>query len=192
MTVLNSYLSFDTNVFAGFSEFPNLHPLVVHFPIVLLLVAFLTQLASFFFMRREMSLFTTILYFLGFAGAFLAAKVFHAHADNLSDAQYEIFETHEKLAYITMWGSLGVLVLKIISHFILKRKLYAELLVLLLMAVTAVTVSMAGHLGSQMVYIEKIGPGGEKVQQERSEGSTDSEEDEGGEENIPGMNTAKK
>ncbi|NJK86157.1 MAG: hypothetical protein HC906_09485, partial [Bacteroidales bacterium] len=41
------------NIFAEFSAFPNLHPLVVHFPVVLLPLAFFTQLFSLFYFQER-------------------------------------------------------------------------------------------------------------------------------------------
>jgi uncharacterized protein involved in response to NO len=56
------------------------------------------------------------------------------------------------------------LVLKLISHFT-KRKIWAEVIVFLVLAGSAVTVSLAGHLGSQLVFIEEVGPGGNYIKQ---------------------------
>lgn len=155
--------------FAPFSDFPNLHPLVVHFPIVLLLLAFFSQIAALFVYRKPLSWVTLLLLAGGFLGALLASQVFHAHAEGLSESAHEIFETHESLASVTLWLSGIALVFKIISHFVFDAKKWAEWIVLLVITGAAVTVSLTGHLGSQMVYLEEIGPGGNKVEQHHDE-----------------------
>ncbi|MCB9334361.1 MAG: hypothetical protein H6574_25210 [Lewinellaceae bacterium] len=66
-----------TIVEAKWSDFPTLHPLLVHFPIVLLLLAFFTQLLALFVWKKEFSLLTGILLLGGFVGAYLVSTFFH-------------------------------------------------------------------------------------------------------------------
>jgi uncharacterized membrane protein len=158
-----------TATFAPFSDFPNLHPLVVHFPIVLLLLAVLTQLAGIFMFRKELSWVTLFLLLGGFAGAILASQVFHPHASGLVDRVQEILDTHEQYASITIWLAGIALVFKIISHFFLGNKRWGEWIIFLVIAGSALTVALAGHLGSQMVYLEDVGPKGNKLEQHHDE-----------------------
>jgi len=141
-------------------DFPNYHPLVVHFPIVLLLfAAFLQFLAHW---RKELNTAVLILLFFGTVGAWLAASVFDAHPDSkmLSAEAKNIFHVHHQFSDYTTWLSTIALVLKIITLFIKKGKMAVELLVLLFLTGAAVTVSVAGHYGSYLVHIEGIGPKG--------------------------------
>ncbi len=158
----------ENSIFASLSEFPNLHPMVVHFPIVLLLLAFFTQLIGLFIFRLQMSWVTLFLLMGGFVGALLAALVFHAHVKDLPEPIKKVFENHEFYAYLTLWLSGIALALKVLSHFMV-RKLWMEVIVLLLLTGSAITVSFAGHLGSQMVYIEEVGPGGNYIEHHHDE-----------------------
>ena len=153
------------SVFVSFSEFPTLHPLVVHFPIVLLYVAFAAQLIGLFTRRREMSRATMVLLAGGLAGALLAMQVFHPHVADLQPGVQEIFETHEYYASITTWLAGIALLFKIISHFWIKRRIWTEVMVFLIIAGSVITVSLAGHLGTQMAYIENVGPQGKYLEQ---------------------------
>ena len=144
--------------------FPNYHPLVVHFPIVLLIMATLFQLLSFFFYKNEFSIVTLILLALGVIGTWLSSNTFHAHPEELTGKAKEIFEMHEQMADFTWWFSLGALALKIVSHFFLKRKWWMESAVALLLIGSAVTVSIAGHHGAMLVHMEGIGPKGEHLE----------------------------
>ncbi len=157
------------SVFAPFSAFPNLHPMVVHFPVVLLLLAFFSQLFGFFGFRVQFSWITLFLLAGGFIGAIFAAQIFHPHAGGLPENVKEIFETHEYYGKTTMWLAAIALLFKIISHFFLKRKVWAEILVFIIISASAITVSLAGHLGSQMVYIEKVGPQGNYIEEHHDE-----------------------
>ncbi len=150
---------------AGFDEFPNLHPLFVHFPVVLLLLAFFSQLFSFFVYKTPLSYVTIALLIGGFVGELLAAKVYHPHVGDLSEKAAEIFETHEKYASWTLWLAGISLAAKLVSHFILKQKIVSEIIVIFLLGASAFTVSYTGHLGSQMVFIEGIGPEGAHLEQ---------------------------
>ncbi len=154
-----------TSVFSPLSDFPNLHPLVVHFPIMLLILAVFSQLAGFFVFRYQLSWITLFLLFGGFIGGILAANVFHAHASGVTEHVREIFETHERLANWTIWLTGIALVFKVISHFLLKRKVWMEILVFLAILSSGIAVSLTGHLGAEMVYLYNVGPENKFVEQ---------------------------
>ncbi len=147
--------------------FPNYHPLIVHFPIILLLVAAVMQITLMFFLNKAYNYAVTILTIVGFVTGLLAATVFHAHAaDTVSPQAMELFEEHEKLAFITIWLSGIASLFKIIRLFIQKK--WIEVVALLFLLGSVVTVSLAGHHGSELVYKQGIGPKGEKLEQEHN------------------------
>lgn len=152
------------------NTFPNHHPLIVHFPIVLLLMAFLFQFLSFFFYKTEFSLATIILLVMGVISAWLASTIFHADPEGLTIKANEIFETHELMALFTRWFSLLALVMKILSHFFLKRNWWIESAISLSLIASGITVSIAGHYGAKLVYLEGIGPLGKHLESNHNEG----------------------
>lgn len=151
------------------TAFPNYHPLVVHFPIVFLLVAALFQLLSFFIYKREFGMTTFILLTLGAISAWVSSNVFHAHTQELNSPAKEILETHEQMASLTWWFALSALLFKSLSLFYFKRSLWVELLVTVLLIVSSVTVSIAGHHGAMLVHIQGIGPKGKYLESHHHE-----------------------
>lgn len=144
----------------GPSAFPNYHPLVVHFPIVLLIVATLLQIWSMFGYRKELGVAALVTLLAGVISAWLASNVFHAHVVSLPDNVLPLFEEHERFAAYTFWFSLAAVVLKGISLFLLKRKWWSEAIVVILLLAASVFVSITGHHGAQLVHIEGVGPKG--------------------------------
>lgn len=65
----------------GISDFPNYHPLIVHFPLVLLLAAGILQIAIVFMDHpgKSYNYAVTAATVTGFITALLAATVLHAH-----------------------------------------------------------------------------------------------------------------
>lgn len=158
-TVLSSTYPAAHNT-GSFSDFPKLHPLVVHIPIMFLILAALTQLASLFVFKRELSWVTLILVVIGFVGAYLSSGIFHGGDPDLSilDAiTRATFEKHEQYANYTVWISGIGAAAKIISHFFIKRKLLPEIVVMLIMVASAYTVAVAGDMGARLVHIDGIG-----------------------------------
>jgi len=153
-----------TIVEARLSDFPSLHPLLVHFPIVLLLLAFLTQLLALFVWKKEFSLLTGILLLGGLVGAYLVSTFFHPHTGELSEAAQQVLDLHDRYAEYTIWASGIALLLKAASHFFLKRKLWMEVLVVTAIAGAAWSVSHAGHYGATLVHLHGVGPQGNHLE----------------------------
>ncbi len=143
------------------ADFPNYHPLVVHFPIVLLIVATVLQIWSLFGYRKEMGLAALVILIAGVISAWLASNVFHAHVASLPESTLRLFEEHERFAAYTFWFSSAAAVGKTVSHFLLARRWWSEALVVVLLLAAAVAVSITGHHGAQLVHIEGIGPKGQ-------------------------------
>lgn len=147
-------------------DFPKLHPLVVHIPIMCIILAFISQVASFFVFKRELSWVTLILVIAGFTGAWLASGIFHGGDPNLSllnSVSRVTFEKHEQYANYTVWLSGLAAICKIVGHFLLKRKLTYEILITLLMAACSYTVLVAGDMGARLVQIDGIGVQGHDI-----------------------------
>lgn len=146
------------------NEFPTLHPLIVHFPIMFLLIAAVFQLVQFFVFGRELSWVVVVLVTLGYVGAYVSGTYVHPHTHGLSDRAAQILAEHDLYADWTVWLSGIGVVLKGISHFFLHRRIWAEMVVALVLLGAAYSVAMAGHHGAQLVHIKGVGPQGKYLE----------------------------
>lgn len=144
----------------GLAEFPTLHPLVVHFPIVLLIIAAVFQILSLFIFRREFSWAVVFLVFFGVIGAYFASSVFHPHTTELSENAQRLLVEHERYAELTFWLAVGGLLAKLVSNFVFKRPWWGETVVTLALIGSSIAVALAGHHGAELVHKEGVGPKG--------------------------------
>ena len=144
----------------GLAEFPTLHPLVVHFPIVLVIIAAIFQILSLFVFRREFSWAVVFLALFGAIGAYLASNVFHPHTTELNENAQRLLLEHELYAELTFWLAAGGLVAKLVSNFIFQRPWWGETIATLALVGAAVVVALAGHHGAELVHKEGVGPKG--------------------------------
>ncbi len=77
-----------------------------------------------------------------------------------------ISETHEQMATLTQWFSLGALIAKILSLTIFNRRWWIEAIATVLLVLCAATVSVAGHHGAVLVHMNGIGPMGNHLESE--------------------------
>lgn len=141
-------------------EFPTLHPLVVHFPIMLLMLAAVIQIIGLAVFKREFGWLVLGMTFVGVVGAWLASNTFHPHTTGLSPAAEQILLEHEQFAEATFWLGLAGLVLKAVSMFFLKMKWWAETLATMVLVAAAVAVAIAGHHGAELVHKFGVGAKG--------------------------------
>ena len=151
-------------------EIPYLHPLAVHFPLVLLLLA---GGAALVYLARGTALWRNavmVFLLLGAAGAFWAQETGETLEEDVrGEPMVEaIVETHEEAAEWTLWTALGALAIFVAASVWLRRLppptsvgerdpalLRAGLALVAL--VPAVLVAYTGHLGSLMVWGTPVG-----------------------------------
>lgn len=154
----------DKKVTADLDDFPNLHPLMVHFPIVLLLIGAVLALANVIFLKKEIDWVITGLVFIGALGAYLSGRTFHPHTHDLTEHAKLVLAQHDKWADWTIYLSIAGFIGQVISQFVFKQKRWAVAIVTALLIASAYTVSRTGHYGAQLVHIEAVGPQGKNLE----------------------------
>lgn len=156
----------ESKVTADLNDFPSIHPLIVHFAIVLIIVAAGIQLLNIYFMKKEIAWIITAILFAGVLTAWAAGKNFHPHTHGISEHAKLVLDQHDKWADCTIYSGIVALILHAVNLFVFKDKRWAVAVVTLVLAVSAYSVSRAGHYGAQLVHIEGIGPQGKYLEME--------------------------
>lgn len=146
-----------------FKQFPNLHPLFVHFPIALLAFAVLVQLTVLFFPKNtDLKWLTFFLLLAGCIGSFIAIQTSVHISGDADDKAIEIFETHRLFGLYTLWFSLGATIIRFITIKWFRNK-WMEIILTAIILTTGTLVAITGHHGAQLVYIYNVGPQGNNV-----------------------------
>ena len=158
----------ESKVTAGLADFPTLHPLIVHFAIVLIIVAAGIQLFNLYFMKKEIAWLVAAILIGGVLAAWFAGKNFHPHTHGISEHAKLVLDQHDKWADWTINSGIVAAILQIVNLFVLKGKRWAAGVIAAVLILSAYSVSRAGHYGSQLVHIEGIGPQGKFLEMEHS------------------------
>jgi uncharacterized membrane protein len=141
------------------TDFPNYHPMIVHFPIVLLLLAAAMQTCGFWVKNKGFQY--TILAFsvLGYASAYFAAAWRHPQIDRemVNAAAQLIFDEHQWYARWSVYlGGAGAVLKGVELYF--RQRFFLVFLTSLVLIGSAVAVGISGHHGAELVYKHGIGP----------------------------------
>jgi len=136
----------------------HLHPLLVHFPIALVIFGFIAELAFLFF-KKQVSL-STMGYYLLVIGtlaalaAWLTGSLFTSEMDGTAG---KIKEAHELFATLTL---VLLVITSILRTVMLVYKIdnsFLKVIAFLLYGLAAIAVSITGYLGGSLVYNYMLG-----------------------------------
>lgn len=145
------------------SIFNNLHPFVVHFPIVLILLFVLSEAINFFLNKKYLNYAGMIFLSFGVIASVVAVLTGNLELQNLSASDsltqmhYYLIERHETKATILLWYFLGVLIFKL--YFVLnkKEKFFIRVIIFLLSVFGFYILLKTAHSGGKLVYKQGIG-----------------------------------
>jgi hypothetical protein len=146
-------------------EFPTLHPLVVHIPIIFLMMSAAMSIVSLFLFKRELTWTAYVVLLIGFVGAYASSNWFHAHTTSLPPVTQQLLEEHESYADYTIWASGIALLVQSVNLFFLKQKFLVNVIVTVLLITSAVFVAIAGHHGAELVHKHGVGAKGHMLEQ---------------------------
>ncbi|MFZ4398692.1 MAG: DUF2231 domain-containing protein [Bacteroidales bacterium] len=131
----------------------HIHPLIVHFPIALVIIGFITEIASFIFKKEEwISKAGFYLLIIGTLSALAALLTGSLFTDEMKGIAGDVQETHENFA----WVSIGVLLfVSILRFYILrlnKKNTVLNRLAFALYGLAAILVGITGFYGGTLVY----------------------------------------
>ncbi len=136
------------------------HPLSVHFPIVLLLMATLFKLIGLWSDKLTWSHGGRFLLILGVIGIWISIYTGDM-ADGIVSRQLcdpTVLKDHENLAYTTAWiFSLALIIELFISFIEIFRKKSLRILLVLILLTASGFLTYVGHLGAELVYQQAAG-----------------------------------
>ena len=140
------------------SEFPTLHPMVVHVPVTMIPLAFVMAVIGLLVAQRAFLWLAFAFAAVGLAGGFIAAYPAHPHTTGLSAAASLTLQKHDLFAYTTLWLTLLSVIVALFCIWKPLRLMRASLIVALLLA--SLAVALTGHYGGTLAYVHGIGSQG--------------------------------
>ncbi|KKM99661.1 hypothetical protein LCGC14_1145610 [marine sediment metagenome] len=132
---------------------PHLHALVIHFPIALLLVGFVSELIALFSKHHFFKYASFYLLTLGAVGAIVAFVSGSYAGDGMTDGiLQEPMELHEDAALVTLWLAIITAIVRASMLYFKYRKPWAQWASFILFAVLVGFVARTGYLGGQLVF----------------------------------------
>jgi uncharacterized membrane protein len=127
--------------------------MLVHFPIALLIVGFVSQLIALFFRKPFFSSAVFYLLLLGTVGTVAAFLAGNAAGEGMEVGSLgTAMELHEQAATSALWLTVFTAAVYLVFYFFKYRKTWANILGIILFAGAIAAIVRTGYLGGQLVY----------------------------------------
>jgi uncharacterized membrane protein len=140
-------------------DLTHLHPMIVHFPIALLIVGFLSDLLGLIIKREFFTQAGFYLLILGTMGVIAAFITGDQAGSGISEAGAlkQALETHEHAASLTIWMVCIAAVFRLALVLLNKFKGVFKMLSLALFLVAVLSIGRTGFYGGELVYKHAAG-----------------------------------
>ena len=140
-------------------DLTHLHPMIVHFPIALLIVAFLADLGGLVLKKDFFNKVGLLLLVLGTAGVVAAYFSGHSAAEGLTEAGplKMAMENHEDAALVTLWIIVATMVVRLALVAFKKYQGMVRWVPLVLFLVGVASVARTGYYGGELVFKHAAG-----------------------------------
>lgn len=131
----------------------HLHAMLVHFPIALLVVAFVSEMVALFYKKEFLRQTAFYLLFLGTLGTLASYFSGKAAGDGMDEGSLgKAIEMHQQAATISLWLSILTVLLYLASYIFKYNKPWFRLVHLILFALLIGAIVRTGYLGGQLVF----------------------------------------
>jgi uncharacterized membrane protein len=137
----------------------NLHPMIVHFPIALLIVGFLSDIIGLASNKEFFHKAAFYLLVLGTAGVIAAYLSGNSAGESVNEAgALKIaLDIHENAALITLWIIVTTALIRIVLVMLKRFRGVYKWATVVIFAAGIVSVANTGHYGGQLVYKHAAG-----------------------------------
>lgn len=137
----------------------HLHPMIVHFPIALIIVGFLSEVVGLLLKKDFFTKAAFYLLILGTLGVVAAYITGNIAGDGVSETGQlkNALETHEDAAQLTLWLMVGAAVVRIALVWMKKFDGVFKYAALVLFLAGALSVARTGYYGGELVYKHAAG-----------------------------------
>ncbi len=132
---------------------PHIHAMVIHFPIALILVGFLSEIIALISKKQFFKNTAFYLLLLGALGAIVAYASGSYAGDGMTDGILQKpMELHEEAATITLWLAIITALFRVALYYFKYNRAWTKWVGLVLFAVLVGFVARTGYLGGQLVF----------------------------------------
>jgi uncharacterized membrane protein len=131
----------------------HLHAMVIHFPIALLIIGFLSEIIALFIKKPFFSQAAFYLLLIGTLGTIASYLSGDAAGEGIEEGSLgKAIELHEQAASIALWFTIVTALVYLAVFFFNFSKKWSRIASILLFAATIGAIARTGYLGGQLVY----------------------------------------